>query len=70
MEKQEVRDLRQKFSRCKAMLVCEQGCWGSSIWREEAVVEGSVIGGQKPDQEKSDVSSLEVDIGLFWLYSG
>ena len=36
MEKQEVRNLRQKFSRCKAMLVCEQGCWGSITWREEA----------------------------------
>ena len=36
MEKQEVRNLRQKFGRCKAMLVYEPGCWGSSTWREEA----------------------------------
>lgn len=32
--------------------------------------EESMIGGQKPDQEESDMSCLEVDRGLPWLSSG
>lgn len=52
-------------------------CWCVSRGAGEAargarrqLGEESMIGGQKPDQEESDMSFLEVDRGLPWLSSG